>query len=259
MMMHTKTLGIGTVFKEDSPIQRKWADLQSRFIRASEKDAEYVIAYHGEKSSYFEEIADHTLKPDNDSSNKHASGLRELKKYFLESKHEHFLFLDSDAFPIRRDWVNLVTKAMSPKHEIASAIRYENLENRIHVCLLYVKSRKYLKNLVFKQRDIGSDLIGSIESDLSVGEYDHSMRAKVFPLLRSNRINLHPMLCAIYYNAFYHHGCGSRKFCVRSKRYWDKIITCKNDPHFFSDNKLFQDPNKFIQTLGWKEFDYIEI
>ena len=72
-----------------------------------------------------------------------------------------------------------------------------------------------------------------------------------YPLLRSNRVNLHPIMAGIYSNIFYHHSCGSRGFSHRGfhegyyKHYEDKLGA---NPRKLTQ-MLFENPNQFINNL----------
>jgi hypothetical protein len=55
---------------------------------------------------------------------------------------------------------------------------------------------------------LGTDLVGNEERDVGI-EHFESHRKEVFTLVRSNQFNVHPVMCGVYYDMFYHHGLGS--------------------------------------------------
>ena len=72
-----------------------------------------------------------------------------------------------------------------------------------------------------------------------------------FPLLKTNRTSLHPILATIYFDLFYHHGCGSRVFASRATNigYYDQILARSGN----SSDEIFEflraDPRGFIESL----------
>ena len=67
----------------------------------------------------------------------------------------------------------------------------------------------------------------------------------IFPLLRTNRRNPNLLAAGIYYDIFYHHGCGSRPFYMRTMSYYNEIGIDSEK----LKKQLFDDPDKFIKWL----------
>ncbi len=199
-----------------------------------------------------------------------------LLAHFREraANYNHFLFLDGDAFPIKKNWYGDLTMKMSPsdvfdssgmalrsrgrEREIAVALRAENLETRLHASILFA-NQAALQNLDFKIGDSPDrDLLGDRESDIYLPTYQTERRDKVFPLMRSNQRNVNPVACGIYYDMFYHHCCGSgRTFRVRGRTYWDRVVEPLEDLEQFTDDLMLR-PEAFVAGLaGWNPERYL--
>lgn len=260
----SKKLLVGTVFSKDDPLQRDWLDLQLKFLSATTHSFDHVaILYSNEDSEYFSSRTEIVrLKPftSDNNSKAHVTGLNFLAEMFRSRRsiYQHFLFLDSDAFPIRCDWQTVLEQKMK-NHSIALAIRTEDLETRFHASIVYSKVDA-LNRLNFNIGLVGKDLLGDPESDINIGNFQSEDSGEVFSLVRSNQVNYHPALFGIYYDCFYHHCCGSgRVYNLRSRDYWD--IFCDKDINVNSYTEaLMSNPNDFISKLaGWSPERYAKI
>lgn len=257
-----KKLLVGTVFARDNELQRQWLDLQLSFLKETTDDFDHVcILYNQGKSDYFSsktEVVNLVPFAPDTNSNAHVVGLNFLAEIFRSRRqiYRHFLFLDSDAFPIRTGWQDILEQKMQ-NHSVALAIRTEDLETRYHASILYAKN-ECVDGLDFKISTAGTDLLGDPETDIMLPNFQKS--DNVFPLIRSNKYNLHPALFGIYYDCFYHHCCGSgRAYNLRSRDYWD--ISCEKDINIDSyTTELMNEPNEFIEKLaGWSPERYAKI
>ena len=232
---------VGTVFKEDNDLQRKWLDLQLSFLAATTEAFEHVsVVWGGTKGDHFAKKTT-VIEPEGyqQASQAHVKGLRYLLHFFRqrEAEFDNFLFLDSDAFPIRVDWMKHLLRKMTVSpvfgpdgaflreegrdFEIAIPVRSENLENRLHASILFVK-KVALPHISFDYQELKPDLCGNCERDVHLPDYEEDRRRLALPLMRSNQWNVHPLACGIYFDLFYHHCCGSgREFNLRANKYWD--------------------------------------
>lgn len=279
-----KSLLVGSVFINDSEPQQQWLDLQLRYLRATTHDFDHVvvlasgIAYNtfGDKTTVL--VPQDTTKI---GSPAHCQGLNLLLEHFLSKsdEYENFLFIDSDAFPIRKNWMGTLLNQMQattqfdPKtgaampvkgkgrdYDIAAALRCENLETRLHASVLFVKHHA-LANVNFACGGMGMDLAGNPEEDVYLPTYQHEMRNMAMPLLRTNKTNVHPLACGIYYDMFYHHAAGSgRPFFLRAAdTYLQKFVQPMEDNSAFT-KKLMENPNEFVHNLaGWSPRSYATI
>ena len=261
-----KDLLIGTAFVDDSELQRNWLDLQLAFIRATTpEEFDHVVVVSGEvqeKESFAKDstvIHPMTKFSQLGGSRAHQQSLNILADYFERQKenYKYFMFLDCDAFPIRQNWIYLLTDKM-PHHEIAVIVRPENLEQRLHASVLFAK-RKALGHLNFIADNIGYNMAGEMERDLHPPYYQNN-KDLVLSMVRSNKTEVHPVGCGVYFDMFYHHTNGSGcPFNEKSKRYWDHIIPPTEDLFDFTD-ELMDDPNRFIHQLaGWNPEEYATI
>lgn len=275
-----KDVLIGSVFANDVGIQPRWLDLQLRFIQGTTKSFDHVtVVTEGLTNTYFSDRTQ-VLVPENNAikwSEAHLQGLRTLLAYFKEraNDYSYFLFLDGDAFPIKQNWLGDLTMKMRPidlfdesgmalrsrgrEREVAVALRAENLESRLHASILFAK-RSALQNLDFEIGDTPQrDLLGDREADIYLPTYQTARRDLVFPLMRSNRMNVNPVACGIYYDLFYHHCCGSgRSFRVRARTYWDRVVEPLEDLEFFTE-ELMMRPECFVAGLaGWNPKRYLQ-
>jgi hypothetical protein len=276
-----KKVLIGSVFANDNQMQQKWLDLQLRFIAETTSDFDHVVVLSdGITNNYFESKTK-VLVPANTepkASEAHYLGLNLLKTYFSEhqEQYENFLFLDADAFPIKKNWIAALLKKMQPEdrvdfatgtilttkskgrhYDVAAALRSENLENRLHASVLFVKN-KALANVAFSLGSIGMDLAGNPESDVFIPMYQTELRHLAFPLMRTNKTNIHPLACGIYFDMFYHHACGSgRPFNLRAAdHYLSSFIPSQIDVSVFTE-KLMSNPCEHVHKLaGWNSIRY---
>lgn len=278
-----KKLIVGSVFINDSPIQQKWLDLQLKFLSETTSGFDHVVVLSdGVTNDYFEKNTK-VLVSENATakgSEAHCNGLNRLTDYFREheSQYENFLYIDSDAFPIKKNWLETLLNRMQPQdrvdintgailtnkkkgreYDIAAALRSENLESRLHASILFVK-KKALQNIVFQFGRSGDDLAGNPELDVYIPKYQKDLRYLAFPLIRTNKNNLHPVACGVYFDMFYHHSCGSgRPFHTRaSDDYMSNFIPRLIDVSAFTE-KLMAEPCDFTRKLaGWSPIRYAD-
>ena len=256
MLKHTKEVLIGSVFVDDSPAQLSWLKLQKQFVQNNNKNYDYVACCHKELDGETKVVSKSKSK-NRTGSFDHIDGLNKLLDYFKEHRnsYKYFLFLDNDAWPIRPDWLQVVSGQMNKRgSELAAAMRHENLEIRLHASVLLCKpdALDRLKFQLVKTKNHLSD-----ESDVIIGPYYQNRHYdKTFPLLRSNKLNLHPLFFGVYYDCFYHHGGGSRPGgTYRGRLYWTDAIGNFHEKiglRRLQVNKFDTDPVKFISELaGW--------
>ncbi len=180
-----------------------------------------------------------------------------LADYFrsVRDKYENFLFIDNDAFPIKKNWVNILQERMRRYGRTMSAVlRTENLETRLHASVMFCLP-KSLDNLKFYFGDTGLDLLGYSEQDVGIGN-----QGEMFPLIRTNQFNIHPVSCGVYFDMFYHHAFGSPTLAVKFRceirdysTHYSGDITDFPDLH----QKLKEDPFGFVSKLaGWCPDEY---
>ena len=271
---------VGTIFAKDDETQRKWLDLQLRFLSATTEDYDHMaVVWGGTTGDYFKNKTtviepELHLKDEEARTKAHVKGLQYLLHLFRQREDEFdaFLFLDSDAFPIKIGWEKDLWGKMTifpvfdanggfikedgRDFDIAIILRAENLEKRLHASVLFAK-KIALPHISFEYGNMGRDLCGNIEGDVHLPQYETDLHRLAFPLMRSNQWNVHPLACGVYYDMFYHHCCGSgRNFCVRGCKYWDeRDFNIEEHTQMLMDN-----PSGFVARLaGWAPQRYANI
>lgn len=236
--MNSKIL-IGTVLHNDF---HSWLSIQLNYIKLT-TGVKYEVAVVSNKQ--YPETT--WIKKEHES---HPSGLDLLCNHFKNRTNEFtdFLFLDSDCFPVRKNWYKKIKSLLLYyKKSYAAPIRYENLEAYPHVCFVFVpkeylsnisenitryngKADNFAENFKIKKQDLGS----------------HLPISTVFPLLRSNKLSIHPSMYSIYYDMIYHHGCGSRDKYMVSFPYWEDGEV---NSDLIDDENFFLEPEKYIEKF----------
>ena len=155
----------------------------------------------------------------------HLEGLHCLGDFAVSRRDRYggFLVLDSDAFPILPGWMDILNRQLARlRRPYAAAVRTENLDVFPHPCVVYSPTPQSLR---FRVRET-VNLLGRPVRDIACEE------APCLPLLKSNGINLHPVLATVYSGLFYHHGCGSRSFEMRATNagYYDPSLPAAPTP-----------------------------
>ena len=171
---------------------------------------------------------------------------------FRERKYKNYLLLDSDCFPVKNGWLEHLSKIIEDLG-YAAPIRTENLDLFPHPCALFIKG-DYVHNDWWDFRRLKKNelkcLDGKKTKDIGTGfiqEYEG--KNVYFPLLRTNFVNIHPILSAVYGDIFYHHGGGSRVPFFKSGSYWEKICESHYTLGQNTYKFLFKNPEKYINML----------
>lgn len=249
---------MGSVFTDTSGWSRFWLETQLKYLKATTLvEFDHIsILQEGDADSFSTESEVSLSSLRGSGSVAHMHGLKQLKSQFLrrQEKYDNFLFLDMDAFPIRRNWLSLLNDRLAGRWDMATILRPENLEQRLHSSVIFCRI-KALEKLDWEIGEVGKDLAGGTENDLKILHYQDELRDRVFPLLKSNKHLVHPLLCSVYWDMFYHHSCGSgRKFKMRSSSYWGHMMPKELTPPAAFFKEIKADTNGFIKKLtGWHE------
>jgi hypothetical protein len=190
-----------------------WVDAQISRLRKYIRDPFRIYAFcdrtqrdHSAKFDYcsrVKDVADHATK------------LNGLASLVCESACDDdiLVFCDSDAFPVRdiTDWL----RAELARWPLVAVQRLENAgDPQPHPCFCLTTAGLW--------RRIGADWRSGPTWTNAYGQTVTDVGAKVLrslelnglqwgKMLRSNRVNLHPLLFAVYDGVVYHHGAGSRR------------------------------------------------
>lgn len=127
---------------------------------------------------------------------------------------DYIVTLDNDSFPVRDDWLDVLIGECERGAALSGVYRNEMapaIAPFIHVSGLCVRPADLLAlNVSF-----GEDAQPEIEHNQDVGQritYELTKRGRaIAPLERSNAVNVHFLMGALYGDVIYHHGAGSRK------------------------------------------------
>jgi len=206
----------------------KWIDIQNKFIKRNIKAKFKTYAFLNylpvDYSSEFDFVFDEPIE-------NHATKLNLLAQFAINtsnSEDDWLMFLDGDAFPIGD-----IEKFGREKLKIYPLVAIQRKENmgdfQPHPCfsLTTIKFWKKIKGdwrSGFCWRDstgqLVSDVGGNLLAILNRNEIEW------YPLVRSNRINLHPLWYGIYGDLIYHHGAGFRRPLSRYDKY-NKVFLYK--------------------------------
>lgn len=234
-----------------TPRNATWYRLQRKFLNhTTPQGYDMAVVLNDVPRSLFD--PDVTIVDDRSRNHGHCEGMQRLLDYCRSTKHEQYLFLDSDCFPVWSNWASILC-ALTRKFavEFAAAIRVENLDVHPHPCAFFA-SREGIsaKGFGFEYRK-GRDLLGN---ELMENQFSE---IKSLPLVRSNVVSPHPVWASVYHHLFYHHGAGSRVARTRSTAagYFDHYLD--PDEHQRIEGELFQElqaePEAFIGRLLGQE------
>lgn len=235
---------VGSVFS-DCPRTKIWYKLQINALQNT-TDFKHVVYPNCDVN-----FTHSTVLPRGHQNSRlgHIEGLNALLDYFRQNNEfEYFLLLDSDCFPIV-DWTDKLIKSMK-HYNVAAPIRCENLDFFAHPCAFFL-TRKALNDVHFLLANFNGYLEDYQETASNVKSF--------FPLVRSNRLNYHPILFGVYWNMFYHHGAGSRRLNFRTTEngYYDKEEVVELEKNMF--NQLVKNPEMFVAKLMGKSVHDIKV
>jgi hypothetical protein len=218
-----------------------WRELQQQFIsRCTSWDYEYYVIANGVDPGAF----DATGVAHISEKVSHSECIAEILKIWVQSDADFFLLLDSDCWPIRKGWEDLLAGKLGDNH-FTAPIRTENLDLFPHPCAVFLP-KDHLYDLDFgSERNV--NLLGEYVND--VGGALHLEHC--FPLLKTNYISPHPVYASIYGDVFYHHCAGSRGAGVRCAGYYRHMISLAQQRKIYDKvtQQLKNDPVSFIDAL----------
>lgn len=234
---------VGSVYGASARSQA-WYTLQQRFLGAT-TDYHHVAYVNGPETSFL--TASRVIGQASHRANpriEHLRGLTALLGHFtsVAGEYDGFLVLDSDAFPCSPSWQPELLSAMGDR-PVAAVIRHENLDTFPHPCVVFLKPSA-LRQFSFSLAP-RTNLLGQTFDDVACDA------ATFYPLLRTNCRNRHPIMGAIYWRHFYHHGAGSRPPNFRSS-FYHGLPTSPADDELLEErlfNELVDDPHQYIRGL----------
>lgn len=190
----------------------KWIDIQLTYLRKHIRSPYRVYAWLNDVPSapldafYYtcsEPVVSHAVK---------LNILADIIYFSSNREDDILIFLDGDAFPIG-DIEPLIEKKLSD-YRLIAVQRLENSGDiQPHPCFCattvgFWKSIRGDWKGGYKWRNNEGRWITDVGGNL-LKQLRHS-GVEFYPLLRSNKRNLHPLLFGIYEDVIYHHGAGFR-------------------------------------------------
>jgi hypothetical protein len=167
----------------------------------------------------------------------------------LSDDVDFIVTLDSDAFPIADDWLELLIGELEGGATLAGIYRNEMedaISPFIHVSCLAAR-RLDLKRLGVsfgEGKDAGQ---GLTEAVLAEG-------GLIAPLHRSNKVNYHFLMGGVYGDLVYHQGAGSRR-----ARFWtsrDEDAFAEEETRLILRDRAFRDLDGLISELTGRRYPY---
>jgi hypothetical protein len=137
----------------------------------------------------------------------------------VPANFDYIVTLDTDSFPVRDDWLDVLVSACERGAAVAGVYRDEmapKVRPFIHVSGFCAR-RDDLRALGVS---FGRKLQEDSDDNQDVGQkitYEFlRLGREIAPLERSNKVNYHPIVGGIYGDVIYHHGAGSREAFFRT-------------------------------------------
>lgn len=168
---------VGLLFNDTSPEELEWLKIQLHFLKETTTDYHHgVWINHGGQGEFREHTKIFGM----------GSGLKGLLEYLQSLKDYRYFLILNHAFPIREDWQKYLEGRLNSqnKKKIATLLRCENSETTWHPDVLFTGSE-------------GLAQITIDENGVQTNQ-DH-----VWPLIRSNKVNVHPVNFGIYHDLFF--------------------------------------------------------
>ena len=148
---------------------------------------------------------------------RHVWPIRNWLAHKVAPQHRYIVHLDSDAFPVRDDWLPRYAKKLCWHTPVVAVQRLENGDTHSDRCFLMYR-RIDLRRHLFDFASIGvKDAGGNISGELE------QKGLNWHPLTRSNVVDYHPLIAGIYDDRIYHHAEGSRDPEFRHKQvHWNE-------------------------------------
>lgn len=234
-----------------------WRLLQPKFVAETSGDYEYGVIVNGDDPKLYQNSVLHIP-----ARVSHRQGIEAVLDIFRSHRHRftHFLLLDSDCWPVRRDWQEILNKLMGDRYLYAAPMRVENFDTFPHPCAFYMKA-EFLDSANFGF-ERAANLLGVGVSDVGAAMPQYAEDKQIwYPLLKTNYLSPHPLYASVYGDLFYHHCAGSRGlgFRANSFKFYDHVFTKKTHKIIYNQvtSRLVASPRLFIDELRGSRFRQI--
>lgn len=235
---------------------KRWVDIQLRYLNKYIAEPYRVYAgidgIDGDFSSRFYYLTE-KMAP-------HAEKLNFLAQRISSRGNDDdiLIFLDGDSFPISSNFIPLIKEKLSA-HKLIAVRRDEN-PGDIHphpcLCVTTIGFWKWIEgdwSAEYTGREFWGNRIMETGGNLLKKLSDRNINW--FPLLRTNKKNLHPLWFGIYGGIVYHHGAGFRLPLSRrdvDDNMLNKIL------YFIRKKMRIYIPERVISLLLYRQIRLIE-
>lgn len=154
------------------------------------------------------------------ASHEHAHYLDQLAETALADGATRLATFDVDSFPVRSDWISFADKLLSEGRSLVGVFRQENGDKAVpHPSFMFFGEEFYRQyRPTFRFNDKAKRSIAfmkatgqrRLDTAAGYGIVIHENKLRWAKLVRSNRVNEHPLLGGIYGGWIFHFGGGSR-------------------------------------------------
>lgn len=160
---------------------------------------------------------------DGDANHEHAYFLDRLIEHAVADDCTHVAALDSDSFPIARDWPSILLREMGDNVRFAAVLRTENGDSYLpHPCGYFMKRDFYVEHqpkLFPSDSEMKSPSFQSfikktgqrVDTGIGYGFALWKTHEKWLQLHRSNASDAHFLMAGIYGDLIFHLGASSRR------------------------------------------------
>jgi hypothetical protein len=264
-----KKLLVGSVFIPDER-NAAWLRLQRQFLSETVGDFDHVVYLNRADASVFDRVPIIGCVPPDVGFRwgEYGRAMDAIVAHFVASSdYENYLIIDPDAFPFRGGWIEQLYALMRARPDagiaermFAAPVRCENLDTFPHGCAFFAKGPWFrsIDPARFAWDDVPTtNLFGVACKDAALREpssiYDREGKQIWLPLLRTNTVNLHPIMGAVYGHVFYHHGSGSRDPQFRAvlegayENFADQSVTNRRSQEMYA--ALMRNPSRYLSAL----------
>lgn len=251
----------------------KWIDIQSKYLKHFIRERTFRYAFlndiperHHAKFDYVstEPIQSHPIK---------LNILADMAAFNAGSPDEYLMFVDGDAFPVG-DICSVAENVLRDYPLLAVQRRENNGDVQPHPCLCittvgfwksisgdWKKGFRWTNAGEGSTTDVGANLLHILNRD----------NIDWYPLLRSNKKDIHPVCFGVYGDVVYHHGLGFREGITRADRpqamkgknnllYFIGMMLHKTSPAWFNHprKRVKRNAAKEMRELSDRVYDWIQ-
>ncbi len=233
--------------------QYPWPRLQIEQLRRHTPAGYTVYAYGNrlmdEHAAYLRSCPEVTYISGQDIPNGYFEHVWPLRNWLARramQQHRYIAHLDSDAFPVRDDWMTRYVSGLSRRCPVVAVQRRENGDTHSDRSFLMYARRG------FRRHAFDFSKVGVVDSGAGISAHLEAQGLTWKALLRSNAYDFHPLIAGIYDDRIYHHAAGSRQPRFRlNQAHWNDEAFWAREQHIHRIlmKQLFDDTDAFLRQL----------